>query len=305
MRPDGLTVRSRRRVPSRAMADDDVDRLYGLDLDEFVRERDALAKRLRAAGDRERADEVKRLPKPTVAAWAVNRAVREHPDDVRALVSAGKALARAQKDVLGGANPAELRDAAAEARAAVERLAAAADVRGATAEKVRATLHAATVDPEFRDEVAAGRVLRERAAAGFGGLEGLAAAAPARGGKARGRGQARGADASPADGRAGSGGESGRADASRAAGSGRGGAAARERDDAADARREAAERRRRDVLRRAREAEAAAEGELAAAERALAQVEAALASRQAEADAARRRLSEARRRRERAERQAT
>src|SRR4051812_22683946 len=125
------------------MADDEIDRLYGLPLEEFVPERDAVAKRLRAAGDRAAADEVKRLPKPTRAAWAVNRATREHPDDLRALVSAGKALARAQKDLLAGANPAELRDAAGEARAAVERLAPAAPPRGATAGKGRAAPHAA------------------------------------------------------------------------------------------------------------------------------------------------------------------
>src|SRR4051812_8747661 len=118
------------------MADDEIDRLYGLPLEEFVPERDALAKRLRAAGDRAGADDVKKLAKPTRAAWAVNRVTRERPEDLRALVSAGKALARAQKDLLAGANPAELRDAAGEARAAVERLAQAADAGGATAEKV-------------------------------------------------------------------------------------------------------------------------------------------------------------------------
>src|SRR4051794_36382292 len=262
------------------MADDAIDRLYGLPLDEFVPERDALAKRLRAAGDRAGADEVKKLPKPTRAAWAVNRLARDQPADVKALVSAGKALARAQKDLLSGADPGELRDAAAEARGAVDRLVAAADATGATADKVRSTLHAATVDPEVRDAVAAGRLVRERSAAGFGGLDALAASLPAR----------RGARAASS---AGGGGKRGSDAGARTAAP-----AAPER----DAKAEAAERRRRDALRRAKEAEAEAEGELAAAERALAQMEAALASRRGDVDSARVRLSEARRRRERAER---
>ena len=50
-----------------------IDRLYSLPLAEFVAERNALAKTLRAAGERERSDEVKALAKPNVPAWAVNR----------------------------------------------------------------------------------------------------------------------------------------------------------------------------------------------------------------------------------------
>jgi hypothetical protein len=55
---------------------DEADELYGLALDAFVPERDALAKRLRADGRRDEANEVKALRKPSVAAWAVNQAVR-------------------------------------------------------------------------------------------------------------------------------------------------------------------------------------------------------------------------------------
>ena len=56
--------------------DDAIDRLYGLPLEAFVGERDALAKELRAAGRRDEAAAVKALTKPTVAAWAVNQALR-------------------------------------------------------------------------------------------------------------------------------------------------------------------------------------------------------------------------------------
>ncbi|HET6506524.1 MAG TPA: hypothetical protein VFG42_07035 [Baekduia sp.] len=169
------------------MADDPIDQLYGLPLEEFVAARDALAKEARAGGDRERAAAIKRLAKPTRAAWAVNQLARSHADEVRALVDAGAALAGAQEELLGGAEPGVLRQAAEAARALVDALAAQAPVDGATRDKVRATLHAATVDAEARAEVASGRVLKERAASGFGGLDGLvgsgaaatAAAAPA------------------------------------------------------------------------------------------------------------------------------
>jgi hypothetical protein len=160
------------------MADDPIDGLYGLPLEEFVPARDALAKELRAGGDRDGAAEVKKLAKPTRAAWAVNQLARTHADEVRALVDAGTALAGAQEQLLGGADAAVLRQAAEAARALVDALAAQAPVDGATRDKVRATLHAATVDAEVRAEVASGRVLKERAASGFGGLDALMTAAP-------------------------------------------------------------------------------------------------------------------------------
>lgn len=48
--------------------------LYGGPLEEFVRRRDALAKDLRAAGDRDGAAAVKRLRKPSRQAWALDLA---------------------------------------------------------------------------------------------------------------------------------------------------------------------------------------------------------------------------------------
>ncbi|WP_445152045.1 hypothetical protein [Baekduia sp. Peel2402] len=159
------------------MADDPIDRLYGLPLEEFVAARDALAKELRSGGEKERAAEVKKLAKPTRAAWAVNQLARTHAEEVKALVEAGAALSGAQEALLGGAEPAVLRSAAEAARALVDALAAQTPVDGATKDKVRATLHAATVDDEARAEVASGRVLKERAASGFGGLDALVASA--------------------------------------------------------------------------------------------------------------------------------
>jgi hypothetical protein len=265
------------------MSEDPIDALYAADLEDFVAQREALAKRLRAEGDREGAAAVKKLVKPTRAAWAVNRLVRDHPHEVRALVAAGEALAGAQEQLLDGADAGVLRGAAEAARALVDALAAQAPVDGPSRDKVRATLHAATVDAQVRAEVAAGRVLKERSAAGFGGLEALVAA---------GRGAAGAAPATPAKGK-------------------RAGARAKGARKAApepeppppkprgpDAREV---RRRRDALRRANEAEADAESAVDGARRALEQVEATLAARRRDLEAAEAALSSARTRRERAE----
>ena len=273
------------------MADDPAAQLYGLDLEEFVAARDALAKELRAGGDRDGAAAVKKLAKPTRAAWAVNRLVRDRPDEIAALVEAGTALAGAQEQLLDGADAEVLRSAAVAARALVDALAAEAPVDGAARDKVRATLHAATVDDEVRAEVAAGRVVKERSAAGFGGLDALIAA---------GRGR-----------------EDGGAPAKRAAkrrGAKGRGVAVEPEPEAEDEqpspspkpkgpdKREL--RRRRDALRRATEAEADAESTVAGARRALEQVESTLTARRRDLEQAEQTLADAQARRERAERAA-
>ncbi|MGZ4271217.1 MAG: hypothetical protein ACXVFN_07620 [Solirubrobacteraceae bacterium] len=151
--------------------DDRADALYGLPLERFVPERDALAKALRAAGDREAAAAVKALAKPTRAAWAVNVAVREHPEAARALAEAARLLAEAQQELLAGGDAAALREATGRAREAIDALAAQAPDAGPAADdKVRATLRAATVDAGVLADVTAGRVAREQAASGFGAL---------------------------------------------------------------------------------------------------------------------------------------
>jgi hypothetical protein len=72
----------------------EIERLYALPLDEFTRERDELAKRLRADGDRDAAAAVKALKKPSVAAWAVNQVRRDRPEDMRRLLDVTEELHR-------------------------------------------------------------------------------------------------------------------------------------------------------------------------------------------------------------------
>jgi hypothetical protein len=177
--------------------DDAVDRLYGLPRENFIGERDALAKELRAGGRRDEAAAVKALAKPTVAAWAANQAVRSQKRSARELWKSGDQLSAAHDAVLAGkGSGAKLREATERERAAVERLvdaargllsAGGADLSEATIERVRETLHAGAIDSAAREEVAGGRTARERAPQGlFGGGEDVfAVAAPKPAAKAK------------------------------------------------------------------------------------------------------------------------
>jgi hypothetical protein len=265
--------------------DDAIDRLYGLPLDAFVGERDALAKELRAAGRRDEAAAIKALKKPSVAAWAVNQALRTQTKAARELWKAGDALAAAQDAVLSGkGSGADLRAATERERAAVEPLVDAArgllttsggDLSDATIERVRQTLHAGAIDPEAREEVAAGRAVRERAPQGlFGG--GVAVAAP----------EPRARKAAPAK---------GDAAAKRGATATKRGAAPAKRDAAAEKReREAAAKREREEAARERKEAAARERERKAAEQRVAKAERALATAEARSADAAARLEAAR-----------
>jgi hypothetical protein len=166
--------------------DREIDRLYGVPLDEFVRERDELAKRLRREGERESADEVKRLRKPSSGAWALNQAVRRRRKETDALLAAGERLREAHEALMSGGDPAALRDAMREERELAGGLADCAEAIAsetgksgpALRERVRSTLHAAAVDDEAREELTRGRFVREREAVGLGPF-GTGAAPPA------------------------------------------------------------------------------------------------------------------------------
>jgi hypothetical protein len=139
----------------------------------FTRQRDALAARLREAGDTTTAAQVKARRVPTVPVWVVNRLALEHPDDVQALIAAAERVKAAQ---LGRGQAGMLATATAGHRAALERLRARAGVMlrdaggGATPDKllrVQHTLTAAAVDAQARTALQAGHLERELTAPGF------------------------------------------------------------------------------------------------------------------------------------------
>jgi hypothetical protein len=178
------------------------EELYALPPADFTRARDERAKALRKAGDRDEADAVKALRKPTVAAWALNQLARKRPKEVEGLVAAGEDLRAAQDELLAGGDRKAFQSAAATERDQVAKLAreavklAAEDGERASpalTEKIAATLHAAALDEETAEELRAGRLVREREA--IGGFGAISAEAPQR---SRGGGAKRG---EPAKGR--------------------------------------------------------------------------------------------------------
>jgi hypothetical protein len=166
----------------------DRDDLYGLPLDRFVPERNALAKALRTAGDREQAAEVAALRKPSVAAWAVNQLVRTQRREMDELLEAGDGLRDAHERVLAGRGDGRtLRVAVERERSAVDALTD--TVRGlltseggelsqTVIDRVADTLDAAALEAAAREQVREGRLVRELRHVGLGGLGSVQAPAP-------------------------------------------------------------------------------------------------------------------------------
>ncbi len=156
----------------------DVDRLYGLPLDQFTLARDETARRLRGEGRRQDAAAVKALRKPSNPAWIVNMLRRRHASVVDELLSAGELLRTTQ---LGG-DGAKLHDAMRAERAALDRAMRNAEeiatharlATPLTLQRVQETLHLAALDPGIAADVRRGALLREGRAAGFAGLAELA-----------------------------------------------------------------------------------------------------------------------------------
>ena len=126
--------------------------------------------RLRKDGDREAADEVKALKKPSEPAWAVNQLARSNKREVNALLKAGERLRDAQ---LGGGGRDKLRAAIADEREQVGKLAALAEPLlgarpGPKLERVRSALHAAATDEPTREAITAGRLVEDVEAIGLG-----------------------------------------------------------------------------------------------------------------------------------------
>jgi hypothetical protein len=135
--------------------DEIIDGLYALQPSEFTAARNEAAAGL-SGDDRAR---VKALRKPTAAAAAVNRLVREHRSDVDAFLSASAALLEAQVSGKGS-----IEGATTKQRDALTRLVK----EGGDA--VRQSLLAAAVDEGAANELLAGRLERELEPRGFGTL---------------------------------------------------------------------------------------------------------------------------------------
>jgi hypothetical protein len=149
----------------------EIDRLYGLPVEEFTAARNDLAKRLRAEGERAAPARVKELRKPTAAASVVNRLARGERMNMRALLTAGERLRNAQAKLLKGGAPSAVHKAADDERKALNGLLDAARRDGATEpvlRKVEQTLRAAAIDEEARELIKQGRLTEDLQPVGFG-----------------------------------------------------------------------------------------------------------------------------------------
>ncbi|MGH3360838.1 MAG: hypothetical protein ACRDOM_00135 [Nocardioides sp.] len=167
------------------------DELYALGPAEFTPARDARAKALKGT---DLAAPVKKLRKPSVAAWVVNQLVRYETEQVDQVLAVGAALREAQANLAGD----ELRELTRQRRqltaAVTTRARAVAAERGvkvtpAVADQVEATLTAAMIDESCAAAVRSGLLVSALATTGVDAAdvaasvalpEALGFAAPAR-----------------------------------------------------------------------------------------------------------------------------
>ncbi|QOV40756.1 hypothetical protein IM697_21575 [Streptomyces ferrugineus] len=141
------------------------DELYGLPPGDFITTRDERAKAARAAGDRDLAERIHRLRRPSASAWASNLLVREQPDETERLLRLGQALRQAHQDLDGE----QLRELSAQQRQVTSALVRHAGQLAARAgqrisesaqREVQETLHAVLADPEAARQWARGRLTK-------------------------------------------------------------------------------------------------------------------------------------------------
>jgi hypothetical protein len=181
-----LAERANPLEPPTGVPEDELDRLYHGALEEFTSARNELAKELRDQREREAADWVKALPKPTHAAWLVNQLAARKPGEVKRLLEAASKLRELQGALLeGGVDEQRLRKAAAREREAAADLSETAQALGrehqvgaGILDRVAETPQAAAADPDVARAIELGRLTREQRATGFG-----AAVAPSAGAK--------------------------------------------------------------------------------------------------------------------------
>ncbi|GAA1151287.1 hypothetical protein [Ornithinicoccus hortensis] len=153
-----------------------VTELYAVPAGEFVTRRTALVKAARADRQKDAAQQIGALRKPSVAAWAVNQVVRQRPAVLAHLADVGVRLRHAQSalDASGIAGLRAERDAVL-----TELVAAAAEVSSAAGQtltpaveaEVRDTGIAALADEAAAEVVASGGLTRALHYSGFGEVD--------------------------------------------------------------------------------------------------------------------------------------
>jgi len=156
------------------MADDafaDIaNELYELPPDEFTAARNARAKELRGS-DRDLANAVGELRRPSAPAWLVNQVTRHRADELAQLLQLGEQLREAQAEVDASALVALAKERRKVVRALAQDAGELAEelghpVRGPVLDDVADTLQAAMTDAAASDAVLTGRLTRSLEAIG-------------------------------------------------------------------------------------------------------------------------------------------
>jgi hypothetical protein len=141
-----------------------LDELLALPPEQFTAARNAAARALQKAGNREAADEVKAIPRPPLSLWALNVLAREQPEPIATFLAAAAELRKAYAS--GG----DIRAATAPERVAEARVVAAGvklirasgkNASDSVTERMRETLRSAAADGAVASELQAGRLVRE------------------------------------------------------------------------------------------------------------------------------------------------
>ena len=155
--------------------------LYALSPDDFIERRQQLVAEARQERDRELANKIGKLRRPTRSAWLINLLARQQPDEITALLELGTALQEAQQRMAGD----ELRKLSTERRQTVDGLARHAVELGreqgysapdGAVQEVSQTLQTALGDQEIADLVRAGRLIQAVTYGGGFGSTDLASA---------------------------------------------------------------------------------------------------------------------------------
>jgi hypothetical protein len=172
-------------VPRRSKLDREIDALFQQPPGEFVQARNALANRIKAAGNADRAAAIRALVKPNVPAWVVNRLAVESRSAFRRLARLGDKLGEVQRGAPKAAQ--SLRKTLDDRRAALatlrddaERLLTDAGhaANKTTMRRIEATLEALATPGGLPSTCEAGRLSRDLEPGGFDALLELPAVSP-------------------------------------------------------------------------------------------------------------------------------
>ena len=156
-----------------------LDRLYGLPLGEFTPARNELAKRLRNDGEKQDAEQVAALRKPTIAAWGINQLARREKGRLADLTRAAEQLRKTQEEALRGHSPERVRESSRAFDAAIATLVEAAGpilagegrpATDAVRQRIGSSLRATAGDEDALELVTAGRLSEDLDPSGFGSL---------------------------------------------------------------------------------------------------------------------------------------